>query len=70
MDLNPYLAYRVSTVEIEEAARRAERARMAAENADQIVRRPGLLVRLRTFLNPEPARRATAGDCAPVVHGA
>lgn len=40
--MHPYLAYRVLTLEIAEAARLAERHRMAAEHAEQFVRRPTL----------------------------
>lgn len=45
MELNYAMSYRITTLEIEQAAIRAERARMAAEHADMIVRRDGFLRR-------------------------
>lgn len=58
MDLHPSMSYRISTLEIEQAAIRAERARIAAEHADQIVRRDGILRRM--FPRRQTGRAATA----------
>ncbi|MDQ4215023.1 hypothetical protein [Microbacterium capsulatum] len=81
MDLHPALSYRVSTLELEEAAVRAERARMAAEHPDQFVRRDGVIrralralaarrtVRTTAAVPAAPAREAAtpgAADAAPV----
>ncbi|WP_251448198.1 hypothetical protein [Microbacterium sp. USTB-Y] len=66
MDLHPSMSYRISTLEIEQAAIRAERARIAAEHADQIVRRDGILRRM--FPRRQTGRAATAA--APAVETA
>ncbi|MBS1697787.1 MAG: hypothetical protein JST25_05210 [Actinobacteria bacterium] len=60
MDLHPSMSYRISTLEIEQAAIRAERARRAAEHADQIVRRDGILGRLRNRLQMRRVASAPA----------
>lgn len=69
MELNYAMSYRITTLEIEQAAIRAERARMAAEHADMIVRRDGFLRRMLGRLQarraevvpaPAPAQAATA----------
>ncbi|MDA4894124.1 MULTISPECIES: hypothetical protein [unclassified Microbacterium] len=66
MDVHPYLSYRVTTLEIEEAARRAERARMAAEHADQILTTERFGTRLRRWLGRDSAVRRPAGrEAAP-----
>ncbi|WP_336649171.1 hypothetical protein [Microbacterium sp. MMO-10] len=68
MDLHPSMSYRISTLEIEQAAIRAERARIAAEHADQIVRRDGILRRM--FPRRQTGRVATAAvetAAAPTV---
>ncbi|MFE2771065.1 hypothetical protein [Microbacterium resistens] len=66
MDVHPYLSYRVTTLEIEEAARRAERARMAAEHADQILTTERFGTRLRRWLGRDFAVRRPAGrEAAP-----
>ncbi|WP_295014080.1 hypothetical protein [uncultured Microbacterium sp.] len=57
MDLNPAMGYRITTLEIERAAVRAERARMAAEHADQLRPVDG---RLRRALRALSARRTRA----------
>lgn len=62
------MSYRISTLEIEQAAIRAERARIAAEHADQIVRRDGILRRM--FPRRQTGRVATAAvetAAAPTV---
>ncbi|MCE4026743.1 hypothetical protein LXM50_12265 [Microbacterium sp. Au-Mic1] len=63
MELNYAMSYRITTLELEQAAIRAERARMAAENADLIVRRDGIL---RRALRRLQARRAAVVP-APAV---
>ncbi len=64
MTMHPSMSYRITTLEIEQAAIRAERARIAAEHADQIVRRDGILRRaLRRLQNS----RATATAVRPAV---
>ncbi|WP_336629179.1 MULTISPECIES: hypothetical protein [unclassified Microbacterium] len=71
MDLHPSMSYRISTLEIEQAAIRAERARIAAEHADQIVRRDGILRRM--FPRRQTGRAATAAvatAAAPAVETA
>lgn len=69
MELNYAMSYRITTLEIEQAAIRAERARMAAEHADMIVRRDGFLRRMLGRLQgrraevvpaPAPAQATTA----------
>ena len=68
MDLHPSMSYRISTLEIEQAAIRAERARIAAEHADQIVRRDGILRRM--FPRRQTGRAAKAAvetAAAPAV---
>lgn len=66
MDLHPSMSYRISTLEIEQAAIRAERARRAAEHADQIVHRDGIL---RRALHRLQARRVASG-AAPATAAA
>nr|MBS1901288.1 hypothetical protein [Actinomycetota bacterium] len=71
MDLHPSMSYRISTLEIEQAAIRAERARIAAEHADQIVRRDGILRRM--FPRRQTGRVATAAvetAAAPAIEPA
>ncbi|SDL60548.1 hypothetical protein [Microbacterium azadirachtae] len=64
MTMHPSMSYRITTLEIEQAAIRAERARIAAEHADQIVRRDGIVRRaLRRLQNS----RATATAVRPAV---
>lgn len=65
MTMHPSMSYRITTLELEQAAVRAERARMAAEHADQIVRRDGILRRALRRLQNSPAT-ATAVAEAPV----
>ena len=68
MDLHPSMSYRISTLEIEQAAIRAERARIAAEHADQIVHRDGILRRALRRLQGGRVARAAAGEpAAPVA---
>lgn len=68
MDVHPYLSYRVTTLEIEEAARRAERARMAAEHADQILTTERFGTRLRRWLSRDSAvRRPATQEAAPAA---
>ncbi|MGN8026593.1 hypothetical protein [Microbacterium sp. 22242] len=62
MDLNYAMSYRITTLELEQAAIRAERARVVAEHADMIVPRDGILRRVLRRLR---ARRA--GVPAPVA---
>ncbi len=64
MDLNYAMSYRITTLEIEQAAIRAERARMAAEHGDQIVRSEGLV---RRALRAIAARRAASRTAAAPV---
>ena len=45
MELNYAMGYRITMLELEQAAIRAERARVLAENPDMIVRRDGMLRR-------------------------
>ncbi|GAA4489145.1 hypothetical protein GCM10023171_29630 [Microbacterium panaciterrae] len=61
MDLNYAMSYRITTLEIEQAAIRAERARMAAEHGEQIVRRDGLLRRVLRGIAARGAARRSAG---------
>ena len=63
MDLNYAMSYRITTLEIEQAAVRAERARMAAEHGDQIVRTDGLVRRaLQALSGRRGARRSSARE--------
>lgn len=66
MTMHPSMSYRITTLELEQAAVRAERARMAAEHADQIVHRDGIL--RRALLRLRAGRIAPAA--APVVPAA
>ena len=72
MELNYAMSYRITTLEIEQAAIRAERARMAAEHADMIVRRDGFLRRMLSRLQGRraevvPAPAAVTPVLAPAV---
>ena len=72
MELNYAMSYRITTLEIEQAAIRAERARMAAENADMIVHRDGILRRALRRLQTRraevaPASAAEASAVAPAT---
>ncbi|MBS1895841.1 MAG: hypothetical protein JSS88_00400 [Actinobacteria bacterium] len=70
MDLHPSMSYRISTLEIEQAAIRAERARIAAEHADQIVRRDGILRRMFPRRQTGRAATATVAPAAPAAPAA
>ena len=63
MELNYAMSYRITTLEIEQAAIRAERARMAAEHPDMIVRRDGIL--RRVLRRPQNGRTVAAPATAP-----
>ncbi|MDR6866769.1 hypothetical protein J2Y69_001368 [Microbacterium resistens] len=66
MFTHPHLTYRVSQLELEQAAVRAERARVLAENADQIRPREGVLHRLRrSFARPAGPARPTPPAALP-----
>ena len=74
MELNYAMSYRITTLEIEQAAIRAERARMAAEHPDMIVRRDGILRRVlrrpqngRTVAAPATVPAPTPGRAAAAV---
>ena len=58
---HPSLTYRVSQLEIAQAAERAERARVIAENADRLPPRRGMRARLRAVVS---GRRAWWGRAA------
>ena len=58
---HPSLTYRISQLEIAQAAERAERARVIAENADRLRPHRGLLTRLR---DAWARRRASRGPAA------
>jgi|GEM_PF-3457256 len=69
MDLNYAMShYRITTLELEQAAIRAERVRLAAEHADMIVRRDGALRRVLRRLQARRAEATTVGAAeAPVA---
>lgn len=60
MTMHPSMSYRITTLEVEQAAIRAERARMMAEHADQIVRRDGILRRILRRLQVSAGASTTA----------
>lgn len=64
MELNYAMGYRITMLELEQAAIRAERARVLAENPDMIVRREGML---RRALRRIWTRRADAVPAAPAA---
>ncbi|VXB48586.1 conserved hypothetical protein [Microbacterium sp. 8M] len=72
MTMHPSMSYRITTLEIEQAAVRAERARMMAEHADQIVRRDGILRRALRRLQASAGTSTTARTAsdAPAVPAA
>ena len=67
MDLNPAMGYRITTLEIEQAAIRAERARMVAEHSEQIVRRDGLVRRMLRRVAGRWSAEAVSGDAVAEV---
>lgn len=72
MELNYAMSYRITTLEIEQAAVRAERARMAAERAEQLVPRDGFLRRMRRRLRSDrrvlvPAAPAEASVASAAI---
>lgn len=67
MTMHPAMSYRITTLEIEQAAIRAERARMAAEHADQIVHRDGILRRTLQRLQNRRATAAVVRAAAPAA---
>ena len=67
MTMHPSMSYRITTLELEQAAVRAERARMAAEHADQIVRRDGILRRALRRLQNSPATATAVRPAVPAA---
>jgi hypothetical protein len=67
MTMHPSMSYRITTLELEQAAVRAERARMAAEHADQIVRRDGILRRALRRLQISRATATAAPRAVPAT---
>lgn len=71
MDPTAYLSYRLTQQRTEDAARRAERARAAAERPEQLAPRPWIARRVRSVIAMRRARAAAAvpgavaDGCAP-----
>ncbi|MFD5213847.1 hypothetical protein [Microbacterium sp. NPDC058345] len=60
---HPYLAYRVTAFEQEQAAQLAERRRVLSENTDRIRPRTGVIARMMRAIAP----RRPQTDAAPIT---
>lgn len=62
---HPYLAYRVTAFEQEQAAEMAERRRVLMENSDRLRPRRGLVARMLRAVSPRGSRADAAVTSKP-----